>query len=127
MNPGIESTKSILMVAEEIPLLHTLSLLLLRAGYLVTSVNGLSQAYSILHLKIHDLLFIDLSSIAYDLSGLITGIRLRHPQIAILMLSSCDNFQPIEMNVVLLMKPVDPVLVLEAVEKQIGPAFFLNT
>ena len=108
------------MVENETALSHTLSLILRRAGYKVSSVVDFWQALALLNPNLYDLLFIDFHSYNIDLSKLIVEIRQRDPEVPILLFTSRANLGEIYSGVSALTKPIDPELVLIAVQNRIG-------
>lgn len=116
----LTNMKSILIIEDEFALRHTLSLILRRAGYLVATAADSQEILMLLTQNIFDLLFIDSNSLQIGPAGMITEIRLRAPDLPILLLISHTHSSNSVRGLTTILKPVDPERVLRTIQEQIG-------
>ena len=112
--------KSILVIEDEFALRHTLTLILRRAGYQVATAAEPQEILPLLSKNFYDLIFIDSNSIQPGPAGMITEIRLRAPELPILLLTSNIHSSKIVHGLTAIGKPVDPERVLRTIQEQIG-------
>ncbi len=80
--------KSILIIDDEFSLRYTLALVLLRAGYMVSTVSSAREALDSLSIDNFDLVLLDLEMPGVNGSTLLTEIRCRYPTLPSLILTA---------------------------------------
>jgi DNA-binding response OmpR family regulator len=116
------TNRSILIVDDELNLRRSLSLILQRAGYSVTTAAGAGEAYQNLEAGAFDLVFLDLKM--PDSSGLdiLEKIREWHPETQVLILTAHASLESAIEAVRkgardYLLKPIDPQKILARIEE----------
>ncbi|HWQ11605.1 MAG TPA: response regulator transcription factor [Roseiflexaceae bacterium] len=83
----------VLLVDDEINIRLTLSALLQRAGYDVTTAEGGAEAINLLDRHRYDLLLVDLKMPGIDGMQVVAAARARHPDIAIIVLTGHGSLE----------------------------------
>src|ERR1700712_1115008 len=89
----MSQTSRILIVDDESSIRLTLSALLTRAGYVVTSAEGGAEAVVVLEQQAFDLLLVDLKMPGMDGMQVVAAARQRQPDIAIIVLTGHGSLE----------------------------------
>ena len=117
--------KAILLVENNLLIKETLSLILRKVGYTVLPVDSLNQGCQYLSGQACDLVLIDIPDPIANELDTIAEIRSSSLDLPILLLTAHNPSNPApfagnEHNLGYLVKPVDPVHILELIEQLIG-------
>ena len=123
-NDEMRDLKSILVIDEDFGLRYTLSIILRRAGYQITEAASTCEAFELLKTTHFDLIFL---GIPPDQNGLppVAEVRCIHPDIPIIVLTTQPS--PAFIKKIgrdrasdYLVKPVDPPILLDRVQKMVS-------
>ncbi len=121
----MSTQKRILVIDDELNLRRTLSIVLQRGGYAVTTAADAQEALRILIGEQFDLTFLDLKMPGMDGTQLLPEMRMLYPDMPILILTANASLETAIETLRLgargyLLKPVDPNQILSRVDEVFG-------